>query len=145
MLDTCTPLSISSADTVIAERYKDDILEPYARVFRGAVEDQFILMDANARPHKVALDIWRRVRHIEVFRLNPGEHLWDVVCINSHYMSTALSKYLSRVRNGSFGRMEITASIIDQQPHSQNESICYACIACTLYTSWSHLLLNKQC
>ncbi|GBN36424.1 hypothetical protein AVEN_112991-1, partial [Araneus ventricosus] len=33
----------------------DEILEPYVRLFRGAVGPEFILMDNNARPHRALL------------------------------------------------------------------------------------------
>ncbi|GFY28100.1 transposable element Tcb2 transposase [Trichonephila clavipes] len=37
--------------SVTAQRYKDEVLEPYVRLFRGAVRPDFIFMDDNAPCH----------------------------------------------------------------------------------------------
>ena len=50
-----TLLHIFSAGTVIAERYRDVILEPYGPLFRGTVRDQFVFMDDSARLHTAVL------------------------------------------------------------------------------------------
>ncbi|GBN60330.1 Transposable element Tcb2 transposase [Araneus ventricosus] len=51
MLDGRTPLHILERGV----RYRDEILETYVRLFRGAVGPEFILMDDNARPHRALL------------------------------------------------------------------------------------------
>ncbi|GBN43971.1 Transposable element Tcb2 transposase [Araneus ventricosus] len=55
MLDGRTPLQVFERGTVTGVRYRDEILEPYVRLFRGAVGSEFILMDNNARPHRALL------------------------------------------------------------------------------------------
>ncbi|GBM77396.1 hypothetical protein AVEN_213857-1 [Araneus ventricosus] len=55
MLDGRTPLHVFERGTVSGVRYRDEILEPYVRLFRGAVVPEFILMDDNARPHRALL------------------------------------------------------------------------------------------
>ncbi|GBN25544.1 hypothetical protein AVEN_166142-1 [Araneus ventricosus] len=55
MLDGRTPLHVFERGTVTGERYRDEILGPYVRLFRGAVGSEFILMDDNARPHRAIL------------------------------------------------------------------------------------------
>ncbi|GBL83507.1 hypothetical protein AVEN_53740-1 [Araneus ventricosus] len=55
MLDGRTPLHVFEGGTVTGVRCKDEILEPYVRLFRGAVGPEFILMDDNARPHRALL------------------------------------------------------------------------------------------
>ncbi|GBL77796.1 hypothetical protein AVEN_152995-1 [Araneus ventricosus] len=55
MLDGRTPLHVFERGTVIVVRYRDEILEPYVRLFKGAVGPEFILMDDNARPHRALL------------------------------------------------------------------------------------------
>ena len=37
---------------VNAQRYRQEVLEPYARLFRGAVGPEFIFMDDSARAHR---------------------------------------------------------------------------------------------
>ncbi|GFV15152.1 transposable element Tcb2 transposase [Trichonephila clavipes] len=53
ILDSRTPLHIFDAGSVNAQRYKDDILESRVRLFRGAIGQDFIFMDDNARPPRV--------------------------------------------------------------------------------------------
>ncbi|GBL89041.1 hypothetical protein AVEN_255186-1 [Araneus ventricosus] len=53
MLDGRTPLHVFERGTVTGARYRDEILEPHVRLFRGAVGPEFILMDA--RPYRALL------------------------------------------------------------------------------------------
>ncbi|GBM62216.1 Transposable element Tcb2 transposase [Araneus ventricosus] len=87
MLDGRTPLLVFERGTVTGVRYRDEILEPYVRLFRGAVGPEFILMDDNARPHRALLvdefleseDI-RQMDWLDGSKdLNPIEHGWDVL------------------------------------------------------------------
>ncbi|GBM32774.1 hypothetical protein AVEN_83740-1 [Araneus ventricosus] len=55
MLDGRTHLHVFERGTVTGVRYRNEILEPYVRLFRGAVGPEFILMDDNARPHRALL------------------------------------------------------------------------------------------
>ena len=56
MLDGRTPLHVFDRGSVTGVRYRDEVLEPYVRLFRGAVGPEFILMDDNARPHRALLE-----------------------------------------------------------------------------------------
>ncbi|GBN33913.1 hypothetical protein AVEN_169933-1 [Araneus ventricosus] len=83
MLDGRTPHHVFERDTVTGVRYRDDILEPYVSLFRGAVNPEFILMDDNARRHRALLfdefleseDIRRMYWPARFPELNPIEHV----------------------------------------------------------------------
>ena len=49
--DARTPLHVFHYGSVNAERYRQEVLEPYVRLFRGAAGHEFIFMDDNARAH----------------------------------------------------------------------------------------------
>ncbi|GFT03394.1 transposable element Tcb2 transposase [Trichonephila clavipes] len=55
MLDVRTHFHVFERDSVTNVRYRDEILEPYVRLFRGACGSEFILVDDNARPHRAFL------------------------------------------------------------------------------------------
>ncbi|GFV57997.1 transposable element Tcb2 transposase [Trichonephila clavipes] len=55
MLDDSAPLQVFERGSVRGVRYRDEILEPYASIFRGACIPEFILMDNNSRPYRALL------------------------------------------------------------------------------------------
>ncbi|GFX83524.1 transposable element Tcb2 transposase [Trichonephila clavipes] len=55
MMDGRTDLNFFDTGSVTAQRYKDQVLEPYVRLFRGAVGPNFIFMDDNAPYHRAVL------------------------------------------------------------------------------------------
>ncbi|GBM75723.1 hypothetical protein AVEN_92726-1 [Araneus ventricosus] len=87
MLDGHTPLHFFERSTVTGVRYRNEILETYVCLFRGAVGPYFILMDDNARPHRAHLvddfleseDIRRMDWPIRSSDLNPIEHVRDAL------------------------------------------------------------------
>ncbi|GFW90256.1 DDE_3 domain-containing protein [Trichonephila clavipes] len=87
MLDGCTPLHAFERGSVTGLRYRDEVLEPYVRLFRGACDHKFILMDDNVRPHRALLDeeflesedIHRKDWPARSPNLTRIEHVWDVL------------------------------------------------------------------
>lgn len=85
MIDGRTPLHVFDSGSVTGERYREEILEPYVRLFRGAYGSDFLFMDDNARPHRANLvdefleseDIQRMAWPAKPPDLNPIENLWD--------------------------------------------------------------------
>ena len=82
-----TDLHIIDNGTLTALRYVNEILDFYVRPYAGAVGENFILMDDNARAHRARitdqyLEQARIVRMEWPARfpyLNPIEHAWDML------------------------------------------------------------------
>ncbi|GFX35830.1 transposable element Tcb2 transposase [Trichonephila clavipes] len=55
MIDCRTDLHVFDAGSVTAQRYRDEVLESYVRLFRGAVGLDSILMNDNAPCHLAVL------------------------------------------------------------------------------------------
>ncbi|GFX19835.1 transposable element Tcb2 transposase [Trichonephila clavipes] len=55
MMDGRTDLHFFDTGSVTAQRYSDEVLDPYVRMFRGAVGPDFIFMDENAACHRAVL------------------------------------------------------------------------------------------
>ncbi|GFT31714.1 transposable element Tcb1 transposase [Trichonephila clavipes] len=51
-LEYRTDLHIFKPSSVMAVRYRDEVLEPIVRLYAAAVGPTFVLMDDNARPHR---------------------------------------------------------------------------------------------
>ncbi|GFW66308.1 transposable element Tcb2 transposase [Trichonephila clavipes] len=55
MMDGHTGLHFFDTGSVTAQRYRNEVLEPYVRLFRDSVGPDFIFMDDNAPCHRAVL------------------------------------------------------------------------------------------
>ncbi|GFV17634.1 transposable element Tcb2 transposase [Trichonephila clavipes] len=51
MMDGRTDLHFFDTGSMTAQKYRDEVLEPYVHLFRGAIGPDFIFMDNNAPCH----------------------------------------------------------------------------------------------
>ncbi|KFM59800.1 Transposable element Tcb1 transposase, partial [Stegodyphus mimosarum] len=73
--------------TMTSQIYRDVVLEQYVRLFRGAMDAQFVFMDDNARPHRANI-VNECIQSEDITRMdwpafspdwNPVEHVWDML------------------------------------------------------------------
>ena len=55
ILNGHTDLLIFTSATGNAKIYRDEVLDPHVKLFRGKIGNNFLLMDDNARPLRAAL------------------------------------------------------------------------------------------
>ncbi|GFV53987.1 transposable element Tcb2 transposase [Trichonephila clavipes] len=86
VMDGCTGIHFFDTGSVTAQRYRDEVLEPYVRLFRGAISPDFISMDDNAPCHRAVLivdfleteNIQRMSWPVNSPDLNHIDHVWDL-------------------------------------------------------------------
>lgn len=91
--------------------YRDTVLDPIVRLFAGAVGENFVLMDDNARPHRARIvNEYLQEQGIERMDwpalspdLNPIEHAWD-----------ELQRRLSARDHQPGTRRELAAALIEE-------------------------------
>ncbi|KFM59169.1 Transposable element Tcb2 transposase, partial [Stegodyphus mimosarum] len=93
IMDGRTDLDFFDTGSVTGQRYRDQVLEPYVRLFRGAVGPDFIFMNDNAPCHRAVLvDDFLETENIQRMSwsanfpdLNPIQHR-HCVCVNQLFV-----------------------------------------------------------
>ncbi|GFV10573.1 transposable element Tcb2 transposase [Trichonephila clavipes] len=84
MMDDRTDLHFLDTGSVTAQRYRDEVLEPYVLLFRGTVGPNFLFLDDNAPCHQAVLiddfleteNIQRKSWPANSLDLNLIEYVW---------------------------------------------------------------------
>ncbi|GFX01874.1 transposable element Tc3 transposase [Trichonephila clavipes] len=120
--------------SVTAQRYRDEVLDLYVHLFRGAVGPDFIFMDDNAPCHRaVLIDNFLETENIQRMSwpanspdLNSVEQVWDMlgkqIAALSHPSSSATE--LKRALQEAWNRLS------PQLIHHLIASVVNRCAAC---------------
>ncbi|GFU41982.1 transposable element Tc3 transposase [Trichonephila clavipes] len=132
MMDGRTDLHFFDTGSVTAQRYRDEVLEPYVHLFRGTVGHDFIFMDDNA-PCQVLIDDFLETENIQHMSwpvnssdLNPIELVWDML----GRQIEALSHPPSSVTELKRALQEAWNRLSPQHFHYLIESMVNRCAAC---------------
>ncbi|GFW58464.1 transposable element Tc3 transposase [Trichonephila clavipes] len=134
MMDGRTNLHFFDTGSVIAQRYRYEVLEPYACLFRAAASPDFLFMDDNAPCHRAVLiddslekeNFQRKSWPANFPDLNPIEHVWDML----GRQITALSHPPSSVAELKKALQEAWKRLSLQLIHHLIASMVNRCAAC---------------
>ena len=109
--DGSTDLYVIRNGSLTGIRYRDEILAPIIRLYAGAIDDDFILMDDNAKPHLARIaneylqqeTIERMDWPAKSLDLNPIEHAWDI-----------LQRRISNRQNQPNSLQELADALVDE-------------------------------
>ena len=101
--DGSTGLYVIRNGSLTGIKYRDEILTPIVSLYVGAIGNDFILMDGNARPHRARIvNEYLQQESIERMDwpekspdLNPIDHAWGLLA-TSDFKSTNPAKLLTR-------------------------------------------------
>lgn len=91
-----TDLVVLHNDTMTAARYRDMIIEPIIVPFAGAIGDNFILIDDNARPHRARI-VTERLQFHGITRMEWPARSPDMNCIE--HVWAAMSRQLNTLEH----------------------------------------------